>query len=126
MALSIPTDAVKNAILDSIDTYLDSHGYVQFEATGGTNLAKISLANPAFAAASGGSMSLDTSGELTNTDCTAGTLDHLSFYTTNDTEVLDFPASTATTSGFCRVSSLSIGSGDTIEITSCKLNMDNN
>lgn len=126
MALSIPETSVKNVILDAIDTYLDSHGYVQFEATGGTNLAKIALANPAFAAATGGSMSLDTSGELTNADCTAGTLDHVSFYTTNDTEVLDFPASTTTTSGFARISSLTIGSGDTIEITSCKLNMDSN
>jgi hypothetical protein len=126
MAIKIP-EATQHLILDYIDALIDTGGtgYCQFETTSGV-LAKIALAAPPFAAASGGAMALDTSGELTSTDCTAGTLDHLSFYSTDGTERLQFPASTTTDTGYCRVSSKTIAAGSTIEITSCTLNMDDN
>jgi hypothetical protein len=129
MALSIPT-ATKNLILEYIESLIDQDtdvGYAQFEVddTADSLLAKINLNRPSFEVAASGSMALDTTG-LENTNTTKGTVGHLSFYSGDDTERLEFPASTTTTSGYCYMSSLSLATGDTVEITSCTLNMANN
>lgn len=126
MALSIP-DATKNSILDNLgDTLIDSSGYAQFESTGDTQLARIQLNSTGWDASAAGSKALNTAGELQNTNATAGTISNLKFYTTNGTERLDFSVSTQTTTNYCNLSTTSLGAGDTIEITSCSLNMGSN
>ncbi len=126
MSLTLP-DTMKHLILDYIDTVVDTGGtgYCEFQATTGTPLARLPLQAPPFAAADSGAMALDTT-SVENTDATAGTIYKLVFYSTDDTARFTFSASTTTNANMVRVSSLTLGTGDDINITAMSLNMSSN
>ena len=79
------SNTVRDSILDAIDDDIGTTGYARFYTSGlSTLLASCPLNNPAFAAASSGSMALDATPAVEDTSpAAAGTAARLCFYTNN-------------------------------------------
>ena len=79
-------DALRNTLADAIDTDIGATGFVRFYNTAlTTNIASISLANPAFGAASTGTITLDVTPALQDASPTAGTVGRIGLYQNSTT-----------------------------------------
>ena len=66
-------DAARDAMLDALDAYINtgaSTAIIEFQTPAGVEVATLSLNNPAFNAASGGSMELNTTADVKDTGAT--------------------------------------------------------
>jgi hypothetical protein len=74
-------DALRNTLADAIDTDIGATGFVRFyNTTLTTNIASISLANPAFGAAATGTITLDVTPPLQDATPAAGTVGRIGLY----------------------------------------------
>lgn len=74
-------DALRNTLADAIDTDIGATGFVRFYNTAlTTNIASIALANPAFGAASTGTITLDVTPALQDATPAAGTVGRIGLY----------------------------------------------
>jgi hypothetical protein len=64
------SDLAKNAMLDALDTYVGSTATLEFQTAGGTEVATLTLTNPAFETAASGAMALDCNPDLTDSSAT--------------------------------------------------------
>lgn len=112
------TEIARNAACDAIVDQLDG-GTVIFETSGNAEVATCTFGTPAFGAASSG---LATANSITDdTSASGGTIDHAKLKTSGAAEVMEV---TCGTSGAeINLTSLSIGAGDTVSITSLTVTM---
>lgn len=74
-------DALRNTLADAIDTDIGATGRVRFyDSTLTTKIATIALANPAFGAASTGTITLDVTPALQDASPVAGTVGRIGLY----------------------------------------------
>lgn len=115
-------DNLRAAILDAVDTYLGAACTLEFQVGPSTEVATITLNNPVFNNASAGSMSIDTTGGLSDTSATgnASAIDQAVFKVSGTTAALT--VSVGTGGGEINFSgSAVVGSGDTVTLTSFSL-----
>lgn len=126
--------AVRNAMLDEIAAAVDagaSPGYIEIRsgtrpadadtAATGTVLATITLADPAFSAAASGVLTLDADPDLTATASATGTASWARVYQSGGTAVFDGSVGTSGTD--FTISSTSITSGSTVNLTAGTLTL---
>ena len=117
MALTLET-GLRNDLANQIDDSINTGGgtaNMKFEDAADVEIATIDFQNPAFGAAAAGVITLQgTPLEDNNTD--AGTIEHFSIYARSGTKQLEGVVLVA--GGDINITSLVIGSGDTIELTS--------
>ncbi|SMP00132.1 hypothetical protein SAMN06265173_1733 [Thalassovita litoralis] len=113
------TTAARNAAVDAIADLVDAgtsdaNGDLVIMTAGDVEVATLALSNPGFAAASGGAAAADTISDDTN--ATGGTAALFKLQDRDNTEVL---RGTVGTSGAdLNLSSLTIGAGDTVSVSS--------
>lgn len=107
---------LKNTRLDAVDTAVGASGVLEIYTSGlASLLVSISLNNPAFAAASGGTMSLDATG-LSGTAGNAGTAAEAKI--TDGTSDVITGLTVGQGTGDISLDNTTIASGQTVNITS--------
>ena len=113
------TTTVRNALANLIDDQVnsgttDANGDLVIMTSGDVEVATLALSNPAFGAASSGTI---TAASITDdTSATGGTAALFKFQNRDNTEV--FRGSVGTSGADLNLSSTSIGAGDTVQVTS--------
>ena len=113
------TTTVRNALANLIDDQVnsgttDANGDLVIMTSGDVEVATLALSNPAFGAASSGTI---TAASITDdTSATGGTAALFKFQNRDNTEV--FRGSGGTSGADLNLSSTSIGAGDTVQVTS--------
>ncbi len=110
--------AYRNQLCDSLVDSLDG-GDIRFNTAGAAEVATCTFGTPAFGAASSGVATANAIGADTNT--TAGTIASALIRTSGGTTVLTCTVST--TSGDFVLSSLTLGNGETLSVTSLTITM---
>jgi hypothetical protein len=107
-------DAAANAVVDLLD--VSGPGDLRFLTSGDAEVATLTLSNPAFGASSSGTAT--ASAITSDTNATGGTV--AKFDLRNGTGTSHILGSVTATSGGgdIELSSLSVGSGDTVSVTS--------
>jgi hypothetical protein len=114
MALTLAT-AMRNAIADAVDTEIGTTATIEFQTSGDVEVATISLGNPAFGAASSGTITM-TGQPLSDTNATGGTMAKFRIKSGGSTEKI---AGTVGTSGAdINFTGVAVSAGDTVELTS--------
>lgn len=106
-------NAACNAIVDLIDDGTGA-GTLQFETSGDVEVATLTFSDPAFGNASSGTATASTITDDTN--ATGGTVAQASAYDSASNKVMEFTVSTS--GADINLSSLSIGAGDTVSVSS--------
>ncbi len=106
-------NAACNAIVDLIDAGTGA-GTLQFETSGDVEVATLTFSDPAFGNASSGTATASTITDDTN--ATGGTVAQASAYDSDSNKVMEFTVSTS--GADINLSSLSIGAGDTVSVSS--------
>jgi len=117
MALTLETNA-RDACSNAIDDLVNTGGgtsQLKFETSGDVEVATIDLQSTAFGASNTGVITL-AGVPLSDTSATGGTVAQFSIYNRASTKVLEGNVSTSGAS--INISSLSIGAGDTVTLTS--------
>jgi hypothetical protein len=114
MALTLVT-AMRNAIADAVDTEIGTTATLEFQTSGDVEVATISLGNPAFGAASSGTITM-TGQPLSDTNATGGTMAKFRIKSAGTTDKI---TGTVGTSGsdINFAGGLTVGAGDTVELT---------
>ena len=116
---TLARDAMCNALVDLIDGGAGA-GTLQFETLGDVEVATLTFSDPAFDAsgtAGGNAAGVATANAITDdTNATGGTIAQASFYDSNSNKILE--ATCGTSGAEINLSSLSIGAGDTVSISS--------
>lgn len=113
------TTTVRNALANLIDDQVnsgttDANGDLVIMTSGDVEVATLALSNPAFGAASSGTI---TAASITDdTSATGGTAALFKFQNRDNTEV--FRGTVGTSGADLNLSSVSIGAGDTVQVTS--------
>lgn len=119
MAVTLTTaarNAACNAIVDLIDDgTTDANGDLVIRTSGDVEVATLAFSNPAFGAAATGVATAATISD--DTSATGGTAANFIFQDRDNTEVLEGSAGDVGTEDLV-LSSASIGSGDTVSVTS--------
>lgn len=102
-----------NAVVDAIDGGSGA-GTLQFQTSGDVEVATLTFSDPAFGAASSGTAT--ASAITSDTSATGGTVAKFKIYDSDANEIL--AGSVATSGGDINLSSLSVGAGDTVSISS--------
>lgn len=111
-------NAAANAVVDLIDAGATA-GTLVFETATDAAVATLTFSDPAFGNATGG---VATASAITSdTNATGGTAAQASFYDSNAVKVLE--ATVSTTGADINISSLSIGAGDMVSISSLTVTM---
>jgi hypothetical protein len=118
------SNAAKDAMLDALDTYVGTAATLEFQTAADAEVATLTLTNPAFAAASGGSMALDCDPDLTDSSATgsasavtkfkikvAGTTDAITGTVGTTGEAINFAGGTT------------FGTGDAVTLTEFTITM---
>lgn len=106
-------NAACNAIVDLIDAGAGA-GTLQFETSGDVEVATITFSATAFGNAASG---VATAATMTNdTNATGGTIAQASIYDSDSNKIMEL--SVGTSGEDINLSSLSIGAGDTVTLTS--------
>jgi len=121
MALTHTTtmrDVLTNAVVDAIDAgTTDTTGDLVLMTSGDVTVASLSwTATPAFGASSTGVATMNTINDDTN--AIGGTIALFKFVDRDNTEVFRGTVTTTSGGGDIELSSLTIGAGDTVSITS--------
>lgn len=106
-------NAAANAVVDLLDAGSGA-AYVQFETSGDTEVATLIMSDPAFGNAATGVAT--ASAIASDTDATGGTVEHASFYDSDNNKV--FEMACGTSGSEINMSSLTIGAGDTVSLSS--------
>lgn len=117
MALTLETtlrDDLANQIDDSVNTG-GGTATLDFETSADAEVASIALQNPAFGAAATGVITLQGT-PLEDNNANGGTIEHFSIYSRAAAKLLEGVVLVA--GGDINITSLVIGSGDTVELTS--------
>lgn len=119
MAVTLTTaarNAACNAIVDLIDGgTTDANGDLVIRTSGNVEVATLAFSNPAFGAAATG---VATAGTISDdTSATGGTAANFIFQDRDNTEVLEGSAGDVGTEDLV-LSSASVGTGDTVSVTS--------
>ena len=114
------TTTVRNALANLIDDQVnsgttDANGDLVIMTSGDVEVATLALSNPAFGAASSGTITL-AGVPKSDTNATGGTAALFKFQNRDNTEV--FRGSVGTSGADLNLSSTSIGAGDTVQVTS--------
>ena len=113
--------AVGNAMLDTLLDDFDSGGSILFHTSGDSEVADCALNSDAFAAASGGSASMNTGSAVEDTNTTAGTIAHAHLVTSGST--IETQLTCGVGSGELQFSSLTFGDGETLTVSSLTVSM---
>lgn len=105
--------AMCNALVDLIDAGAGA-GYIQFETSGDVEVATLTFSDPAFGNASNGVATANAISD--DTSATGGTVAQASFYDSNNVKILE--CTCGTSGAEINLSSLTIGAGDTVSISS--------
>lgn len=109
--------AARNAACDAIVDLIDGGagaGTLVFETSGDVEVATLTFSDPAFGNAAAG---VATASSITSdTNATGGTIAQASFYDSNSAKILE--ATCGTSGAEINLSSLSIGAGDTVSVSS--------
>lgn len=105
----------RNAAADAVVDLLDS-GDIRFENSSNNEVATCNFGATAFGAASGGTATANTITD--DSSATGGTIDHASIRNSGGTEVIAATCSATGGGGDIELTSLIIGAGDTVAITS--------
>lgn len=111
-------NAACNAIVDLIDAGADA-GTLVFQTSGDAEVATLTFSDPAFGSAASG---VATAGAITSdTSATGGTVAQASAFDSNAAKVIEFTVSTS--GADINLSSLTIGAGDTVSMSSLTVTM---
>lgn len=114
MALTLET-GLRNVLADAIDTEVGAAGFLQFETSGDVEVATITFGNPAFGAASTGTITLSGT-PLSDTNATGGTVAQFSIYKSGPTKLLE--GTVATSGADINITSVAIAATETVTLTS--------
>lgn len=117
MALQLQTNA-RDACSDAVDALINTGAgtaQLKFETSGDVEVATIDLQNPAFGNSSTGIITL-AGVPLSDTSATGGTVAQFSIYNRNATKVLE--GTCGVSASDINISSVTIGAGDTVTLTS--------
>ena len=114
MALTLAT-TMRDAIADAVDTRIGATATLELQDSGNTEIATISLGNPAFGASSTGTITL-SGVPLSDTNATGGTMAKFQIKSGGTTVEI---SGTVSTSGadINFAGGLVVGSGDTVTLT---------
>lgn len=117
MALTLQT-SLRNALADTIDAQVGTAGYMEITTSGDGELATFTFQNPAFdAGGTGGAGVIQLQGTpIQDTNANAGTAAKFRIFASG--AVLQLEGVVAVSGQDLDLSSLSIGAGDTVELTS--------
>ncbi len=118
-AVTHPTsvrNTLADTVVDLVDAGVGSNGTIQFQTAGDVEVATLSYQNPAYANASVGQASANAITSDTNATGNASPVAKSRHYDTDNNEV--FQTNVQTTGGDINLSSLIIGSGDTVSMNS--------
>lgn len=120
MAVTHPT-TVRNGIADYVVDLLDvgstnAAAQVVIQTSGDVEVATLAMTNPAFGAASGGDAVANSITD--DTSATGGTAAKGELQDRNESAVVDFSVTATGGGGDLELSSLTIGAGDTVSISS--------
>lgn len=113
------TTAVRNALADLIDERVNagaSAGTLVFQTSGDVEVATLTFSDPAFGAAASGIITANTINDDTN--ATGGTVAKFRIFDSDATEVLSGTVTATGGGGDIELSSVSIGAGDTVSMSS--------
>lgn len=110
--------AGRNAACNGVVDLLDA-GNVVFHTSGESDVAECTLGTPAFGDSSTGVATAETITD--DSSAAGGTVDHAHIRTSADAAILDCSAGTSATEFI--LTSLAIGAGDTVSITSLTVTM---
>ena len=115
MALTLAT-TMRNAIADAVDTQIGTSATLEFQTSGDVEVATLTLANPAFGAASNGVITLSGT-PLSDTNATGGTMAKFVIKSGGTTVQI---TGTVGTSGadINFAGGVAVGAGDTVTLTS--------
>ena len=108
---------VRHAILNTYASQLGTSPYIRFETSANAEIAILPMSATPFAAPATGSMAANAI--TSDTTALAGTIAHASFYTS--AAVKKWQNTVATSGAEINISSLTIGAGDTISMSSYSL-----
>jgi hypothetical protein len=111
---TLSRNAAVNGVVDLIDAQAAS-GTLVCETATDAAVATLTFANTAFGAATGGTATANAIASDTN--ATGGTIAQVSFYDATGGKILE--ATAATSGQDFTFSSLVVGSGDTVSVSSC-------
>lgn len=115
-AVTHPTsvrNTVANAVVDLIDAGAGA-GTIQFQTSGDVEVATLTYSDPAYGSAAAGTATANSVSSDTN--ATGGTVAKSKHYDSNSNEV--FATAVGTSGSDINLSSLSVGSGDTVSMSS--------
>lgn len=120
MAITHET-AVRNALADLIDDQVNAGttnpgGRIIFQTSANAEVATCEFSDPAFGAASGGVITANAISDDTN--ATGGTVDNFIITSRDGTTILSGTVTATGGGGDIELSSLTIGAGDTVSVTS--------
>ena len=114
MGVTLSTTA-RNAAADAIVDLLDG-GTVEFQTSGHVEVATCTFGTPAFGAAAVGVATANTI--TSDTSATGGTIDHAHLVTSGAAEIVALTVTAVSGGGDIEITSLVVGAGDTVQITS--------
>ena len=120
MAVTHPT-AVRNGIADYVVDLLDvgstnAAGQIELQTSGDVEVATLAMSNPAFGAAASG---IATANSITDdSSATGGTVAKGVLQDRDEGDVVLFSVTATGGGGDLELSSVSVGAGDTVQITS--------
>jgi len=123
MAVTIST-AARNAAADAVVDLVDGGagaGKVVFETAGDAEVATLTMTDPAFGNAAAGVATASTISD--DTDATGGTTTKFAMEDSNSLEVLNGSVTAISGGGDIELTSVAIGVGDTVSITSLTVTM---
>ena len=125
MAVTLTTaarNAACDAVVDLIDGgTTDANGDLVIRTSGDVEVATLAMSNPAFGAAATGVATAATISDDTN--ATGGTAANFIFQDRDNAEVLQGSVSATGGGGDLELSSVSIGAGDTVSVSSFTVTM---
>lgn len=116
MAVTHPT-TVRNGLADYVVDLIDAGagaGTLEFQTSGNVEVATLTFSDPAFGAATGGTAT--ASAITSDTSATGGTV--AKFVVKDSTGTQVFSGAVSTSGSDINLSSLSVGAGDTVSISS--------